>query len=116
MGDSANSLRSTFSPLPDPPIALTASVFALVLTVTFDRALQPGAVDFGNWRARNTNVMFPASAAVIGGPGNTQAIVALMGPGVPDFGGNRCWYEPPPFDVVGHPDAVPVAGFTLPLT
>ena len=112
MGDSATSLRSTFSPSLDPPLP-TGAVFTAPfgpVTVTFSHPLvNSPAIDPTNWFVRETNLDKSVSAAaVVGG------VVVLTLAGVtPDMGPPVVSFTPPPFDVLSDTAVqVPAAAFS----
>jgi hypothetical protein len=94
---------------------VAAAFAAPTLTVTFDRALQPGALAPGNWSARFGNTLQLCSAANVGGPGNTQVICAMVADGL-SIGANACTYTAAPADVISTA-GIPAAAFmNFPIT
>jgi hypothetical protein len=67
-----------------------------VLTVTFDRPLQPGALAHSNWRMRWADGGYAATSAVATG----SKVTCAMLPTPPDPGPNVCCYDASPRDVV----------------
>ena len=76
--------------------------------ISFNRVLNPQAIDSANWTFRaNNNRRQAVGATVVGNEvlANSVMIGADPGPDVVD-------YSPPPFDVRGFPDLAEVFAFT----
>lgn len=109
-----SSQSSSAKPPPTKPVPLEAFFQAFDGTwwVQFDQALQAGPVDTGNWslradgRIRNLTGCLAAGTVVTSG--STPGALA---------GGNRCSYDPPPFDVRGLVGGLPADPFfSFPVT
>lgn len=83
----------------DPPLPIDAAhhAFPNRVVVTFDKPIQPGLLDPGNWYWRWNNVVHDAAAPCTA-VGNT--LVCTEGGGVGGIGDNEVNYAPPPHDVL----------------
>lgn len=79
-----------------PPIPIAASFVDPVLTVQFDRQLQPGLLDEGNWVFRWANDLY----FVLDATAVADTVVCNSVPDVLDPGPDVVSYSPPPFDVI----------------
>jgi len=67
------------------------------LQVSFDKPLNPGILDPGNWRLRYSETLYSTiSAAASGSAVNCNCIM-----GVEDIGPNVFWYDAWPPDLLG---------------
>lgn len=80
--------------------------------VTFDRPLQPGVLDPGNWFFRWANWGYPANN--VGAAGTDVTIWPATGSG--QVGPSIVNYTPPPFDVLSVPGQPADAFSGFPLT
>lgn len=97
---------------PPAPASATWAGGSDYLIVTFDRVLEKGVLDFGNWTARHTNVTWTCTAASAAG----RIVTCTMLAGVEDPGAQICHYAPPPFDVLSA-FGIPAAAFSdFPIT
>lgn len=100
--------------LPPFPIAATLSTTTGLWTVTFDKALQPGVLDFTNWFFRAANTAWLGDFATAAG----AVVAGTATQGLEDLGPDVVNFTPPPFDVLsltGLP-AVAFADFPLVVT
>jgi len=99
----------------DPPVPIVAhwDFFPTTrIVVTFNHALQPGAIDHTNWAANFGFTAYSGSAASALGS-TVTCNMQNIGVGVPS---NFCSYSPPPFDVKT-PHGTPAAAFSgFPIT
>ena len=96
---------------PPVPIAAQWDTFTETGSVTFDQALQPGALDTANWDFRVANNLRPLVSAVASG-----AVVSVVTSGAnPSIGPNAVSYSPPPFDVLNASNQAAVAFLNFPL-
>ena len=88
----------SFPDPPEPP-EVVGAVFTAgpnVLTVMFDQALVPGAVDVGNWFLRVSGRIWTITAA----DADSNRVVLGTTVGAVQAGADVVSYSPPPFDVV----------------
>lgn len=88
------------------PIAATLADPSGVWEVTFDRPLQPGALDAGNWVFRANNLAWAANTGTAVG----SRVMGTSTSGGIDVGADVVSFSPPPFDVLSM-TAVPAAAF-----
>lgn len=114
-GDSANSLRSTFSLPHSPPLLLAAHFDKVppVLTLTYDRLLRTGTVGVGNLLCRNTNNRYHQSApAAVSGTTVTAPMVLVF----PQVGLNTADYLATPPDIYSVRGGAALPFLDFPLT
>lgn len=100
--------------LPPLPIAATLVIATGAWTCTFDKPLQPAALNFANWTMRASGDQWAATSATSSGA--VVSGVALIG--LASAGPDVIFFTPPPFDVLslsGLP-AVAFADFPLVVT
>lgn len=96
---------------PPVPIAATFEILSGIWTCTFDKPLQPGVLDAGNWSLRESNQARSANAATAAGnvvSGTVAFPSADPGPPVINF-------APPPADVLSLTGLAAVAFAAFPL-
>lgn len=93
---------------PPVPVAATWDKIPALLRVTFDRDLDVGAVDHGNWfqTFNNVNRNGVGPAAVAG-----RTMTCVMGNPAANIHANVCHYRPPPPDITSQRAHVPAAAF-----
>ena len=91
---------------PPIPIAATLELLSGDWSVTFNRPLQPGSLDSGNWTFRASGQLFITPTATAAGPVVSGTATA----GLPDLGPDVVNYAPPPFDVISV-TGLPAAAF-----
>ena len=98
------------------PISGTFLVFAGVMVLHFDRALEPAILDKLNWEVHQGGWAWSCAVARSGLPFANTVEGNFVKTALPAAPGTRVNYRPPPFDVTGT-TGVPAAGFlNFPLT
>ena len=96
---------------PPLPIAATFVVATALWTCTFDKPLQPGPLDAGNWTLReNSNARSASTASAAG-----NVVSGLAGLPVADPGADVINFAPPPADVLNLTSQPAVAFTDFPL-
>lgn len=93
--------------LPPLPIAATYVVATTAWTCTFDKPLQPGALNAGNWTLRENDNARSANTATAAG----SVVSGTMGLPVADPGADVINFAPPPADVLSL-TGLPAVAFT----
>ncbi len=94
----------------EPPLPLNAtlSLGTGVLTVQFDRLLQPGLLNSANWTTDGLNAGIRTGAPPTTAAGDT--VTSATTAPFPSIGPDVVHYTPPPFDVTSK-FAIPAAPF-----
>jgi len=93
------------------PVSATSNAAGTSFTVTFDAPLVPALLNPTNWRIRRANSNNPGISASATG----SIVSGTASPGTPQFGPDRLFFDPPPFDLIGL-NGLPVAAFDMPYT